>query len=336
MINNESGQHLARGTVTVQSLCVLQNSLVLNVFVPEGQATVIDSTLNVQSGARRVTFVLRATTSAREPVTALQLSNGHSPLEIFDASYVCPPRVDVEGSGLDGVLPRSLDALFDAGAPNFGGTVLQGVLRMGDQASVEDALGDNGLHEVQGLSTWLLVHPAQPGEPGKSAKGVLGPDSAVLAQARATETANIALTLRRGEKNGATLAALTMPVVYGEASAAVIAAESEFVGAADVEVAQGAATVDPVIHDAFDGLVVRIRPTRATDGATIIVLTARGHVLSGPMQDIEVGAPLSLPAKRCEFDNLMVDERLSFTAKSGVQRISLGGTGGLVLDFELR
>jgi hypothetical protein len=341
-VSSDSGQHFARGSVTVQSLSLLEHSFALNLFVPDGQAVVIDSTLSTQSGASRIAFVVRSTTTAREPVMTLQISAGHSPLEVFDASFVCPPRVDVDGRAFDqGVFPRSLDGLFDCGSNNYeGNPAVQGVLRMGDQGWIENVLGGDGEHQVQGLSSWLLIHPSRQSEPGKSAKSALGADSPVLAQARTGDVANVSLTLRRADKNGAVLAALTWPIVYGEASAAVIGGETQYIGGANVEVAQSAATIDPVVHTAFDGLVVRVRPTRATDGTATVELSARGHVLGGPMQDLEAGAPMSLPIKRCEFDNLSVDERLSFGAPAGGQpgprRISLGGGTGLVLDFELR
>jgi len=341
-VTSDSGQHFARGAVTLQSMSILEHSFALNLFVPDGQAAVIDSTLNTQTGASRIAFVLRSTTTAREPVMTLQLSAGHSPLEVFDASFVCPPRVDVEGRAFDaGLFPRALDVLFDCASNYYEGNhAVHGVLRTGDQSWVESVLGEDGEHQVQGLSTWLLIHPSRQSEPGKSSKSALGADSPVLAQARTGDVANISLTLRRADKSGTVLAAVTWPVLYGEASAAVIGGETEYVGGANVEVAQSAATIDPTVHDAFDGLVVRVRPTRAIDGTATVELTARGHILAGPMQELEAGAPMSVPMKRCEFDNISVDERLSFGAPAGGQpptrRISLGGANGLVLEFELR
>jgi hypothetical protein len=337
-VTSDSGQHFARGSVALQSMSILEHSFALNLFVPDGQAAVIDSTINTQTGASRVALVLRSTTTAREPVMTLQVSGGHSPLEVFDASYVCPPRVEVEGRAFDdGVFPRALDSLFDTGYDNSHS--VEGVLRTGDQGWVESVLGEDGEHQVQGLSNWLLIHPQRQNEPGKSAKSALGADSPILSQARASEVASISLTLRRADKVGSVLAAVSWPILYGEASGAVIAGETQYVGGANVEVAQSAATIDPEVHTAFDGLVVRVRPTRATDGTPTVELIARGHILSGPMQDLQAGAPMSVPMKRCEFDNLSVDERLSFGAAAGGQppprRVSLGGGTGLVLDFEL-
>lgn len=337
-VTTDSGSHGTRGQVTLQALSVLEQSLALNLFVPEGKAAVIDTALRLASGTNHVALVLRPIASSREPVASVQIANARSPFEVFDASFVAPPRVDVQGGTFDdGVFPRELESSFDNGSPNAQGqAILQAVLRTGDQSWIETALAQDETHQWSNLATWYFVHPTQSNEPGKATKSALAPDGAVLAQARASEVANIAITLRRSDKTAATLAAAAMPICYGESSGCVLATETQYVGSLDVEVAQGAATADPVIHDAFDGIVLRVRPTRAVDGSTMLEISARAHVLSGALQEVDLGTPLSLPGKRGEFDNLIADERLTFAAQGGVRKISLGGSGGLVLDVELR
>jgi hypothetical protein len=317
---------------------VLEQSLALNLFVPDGRVAVIDTALRLASGSNHVALVLRPTASSREPVASMQIANARSPFEVFDGSFVAPPRVDVQGGSFDeGIFPRELETFFDSAAPYAQGQpILQAILRTGEQSWIENALAQDETHQWRSLATWYFVHPTQSNEPGKATKSVLAPDGAVLAQARASEVANVAVTLRRSDKTSATLATAAMPICYGESSGCVLAAETQYLGSVDVEVAQGAATADPVIHDAFDGIVLRVRPTRAVDGSTMLEISARARVLSGPLQEVDLGAPLSLPGKRGEFDSLIADERLTFAAQGGTRRVSLGGSGGLVLDVELR
>jgi hypothetical protein len=331
---NDSGRTMMTQPVTLQSVSVLQRSLALNLALPEGKVAVIESTLAVQTGTSRVAMLLRASAERREPFNSLVVGNDRARLEVLDASYLCPPRATISGQLFQhGTFPRSMSALFAISSSRGGEPAANAMPSLAEQGWVESEIDSSGAYHTIALAPWILAYALKDGADSKLAPSAFGPDSAILAQARTPENALMHLTLRRA--NGSVAAQAWLPMVYGEESAAIFGGESLFVSDADVEVATGAATIDPVIQDAFDGLAISARPLRANDGGSVIELCARAHVLTGTPQQIAVGAPLSLPCERREFDELIADERLVFAAQGGARRVSLGG-GALTLELELR
>jgi hypothetical protein len=198
---------------------------------------------------------------------------------------------------------------------------------------LEEQAASSGTYQAVSIAPWVIVYTQRQGD--QLAPPLYAPDGSALAQARARENATLGLTLRRAGASGAVLAQTQLTLSFGERSAAVLGGETLSIADADVEVANGAATIDPIMSDAFDGLIVSALPVRASDGATVVELRARAHVLAREPQVVAIGAPLSIQGERREYDDLIADERLVFAAQGGARRVTLGG-GALVLEVELR
>ena len=128
----------------------------------------------------------------------------------------------------------------------------------------------------------------------------------------------------------------SLPVMVGATSALLLGGESMIISQTGVEVAQDASTIEPVVQDALDGLVLWVRPARAIDGGLSCAVGAWAHVLAGPMVELLVGAPLYMPLDRGEWDTLTVDDLALFGGAGGARKVTYGGAGGLILEIELR
>lgn len=333
-ITTESGSRTVTESVPIQSLSLLHRSLALNLAIADGTVAVIDTSVALQTGSSRVAILVRASTERREPYSSLVLAGESARLEIVDVSYVCPPFAQVQGGLFErDRFPHDIQRFFALGG-EFDEQPVQANTSAGSTSWIEESIASE-LHEQMSLSPWLIAFARKPDPASKLPPSLFGPDSGVFEQAAPSVSVVIGLTLRRPGAGGAVLMRASLPTVIGEQTAAILGGETLYIGDADVEVAQGASTIDPIVLVAFDGLALTLTPQRTNDGATVLDLCARANVLAGPLTPITVGAPLTLECERAESDDLLLDERLVFAATGGARRVTLAG-GKLVLDIELR
>ena len=333
LITTEAGSRTVTEAVPLQALSLLHRSLALNLAIADGSVAVIESSVALQTGTSRVAILVRAGAERREPYSSLILAGESARLEIVDLSYVCPPIAHSFGGLLErDRFPHDFDRFLAIDEsdeePVYANTVA------GSTSWIEEHIASD-LHEQMSLSPWLIAFARKPDPASKLPPSLFGPDSGVFEQAAPSQGVVVGLTLRRTGAGGTVLARASLPAVVGEQTTAILGGETLYIGDADVEVAQGASTIDPILSVAFDGLAVALTPQRTNDGATVLDLCARANVLAGPLVPITVGAPLTLECERAESDDLWLDERLEFAAQGGARRVTFAG-GKLALEIELR
>jgi len=244
-----------------------------------------------------------------------------------DASSACPPTVRVDGPFFDrSDAPLGLRRMWESED-----SMATASLAPGDTSMVESSLGSNSSRRVTGLGPWMIVQP-EAFEPTSGSPG-LSPTDPALASVHPQESASIALTLRRA---GATIIQWSAPIAVGQTSAISLGGEKLSIVDADVEVAQFAAAIDPIVAPTVDGLVASLHASHAQDGSWVVELSARVRVLAKPPAMLDAGASLQLPVQHAEHDELVANDRVILGSGPGARRAVLGMSGGLQLEIELR
>jgi hypothetical protein len=323
MVTTDKGVERFTQRGRIQSLSVLQRTLGLSAFVPDGQAVVVELGLDSRTGAARQAIVIRSLGTAKEPLLGMSVGASKTRLDVLDSSWLAPPRLRYDGEWLAGTRSRR--------ASTFGEEWSEPVtLRAGDSSYVESVLVSLGSRTVTSLGPWILVF-ADGREGGEGEAQALAMTHPALASASTPEVAGVVLTLRRG----ADAAALwSLPLCGGETSCFSASGETLVVKDVDVEVAQSSCTADPQVGARFDGVLGSVRGSRAQDGAWTVDVALRAHLLAAPATSVDTGNPIAIAIDRGEYDDLALSERVVLSAQS--RRASLGLAGELQLEIELR
>lgn len=295
----------------------------LNLFIPTGQALVIDGALELHSTSARETWVIRCTPSGAEAAGVIQLP-GRPLVRLLDTSWIEPPRA----------IPGGDSSGFEI---------------VGDARGLEWAHGgDRGLHvrlQAAPLGDLLASWSERSREllsfgPFAIALCREGDESPFVGGAQlsapASAAAQLAWTLRRrGSGEPLTVAAGVTALLVGETSAWVQGSESRIVVSADVEIASRVGTIEPRVASALDGLIFWARPARTTDGGLECELAIAAHILAAPMRQTQVGAPLTLELDQGQWDVLNAQETLRATKPGEAARALFTGGGGLELEVVL-
>ncbi len=325
MLSNETGTSVKFANVPLELPTLLSLAGGFNVFVPAGQAAVIDSSLALESGAIRRTWVVRCAASGAPPESEI---NGPAPrsarVRLLDTGWVQPPRAMPSGTG------SGFEFVADARESEWThGGERQLIVRLPAAPLTELLAGWND-RSVELLTLGPHVMALQRGAGPQLQLG--GPESGPLA---APQAASLTWTLKRKGDREVTLAAGAAPLLLGETSAWIHGAQSRLVLDARVEVASKVSTLAPRVSDSLDGLVIWARPSRGAAGGLDCEVAVSAHVLAAPLTTVVVGSPLTLELDRGEWNVLAVHETLH-APSAGPAKFTFQGGGNLELELELR
>jgi len=318
VITSERGADRVSAPAPIESLSVMQGAVALSLFIPDGQAAVIDMGMNVRTGARRGAIVLRREGPTATPLSTFAARGSVSSVELVDASWFVRPILNYEGSLSD--LP-SLHGVREWWAEYEDRVHLES----GDAYEFVQAIED-GMRVVQLVGPWVLATAIE-----SDAKPLAG--SAALTNPPPPECAGVWFRLRRGQD---TLAAWGLPVAAGSEQRFALGGETWSPMEADVEVAQSSATIDPVVGSRLDGVLGSLRASRAQDGAWSLDLRILAHVLAAQPTVFSSGSLLQIDIERNEFDDLQFDDRITLGGANGPRSRTIGMSGALELDVDLR
>ena len=141
------------------------------------------------------------------------------------------------------------------------------------------------------------------------------------------DTVDLTVTLRRAGRSGA-VAEARIPARLGASSSLVLGQEGLELVDYHIEVAQHAAAATPNHATTFDGLALWLLPRRTPGGDVVIDVRGGGHLAVGKNSALDLGSPLIRSIASPMFDQLFVDERLTFEGGDGASSAILGATRG--------
>jgi len=294
-----------------------------NLFVPDGQALVFDAQLALSSGARRETLIVRCSPAGAPPSYSLDLASG-ARLELLDASWRLPPRAELVGddSGFEYLGPlRGLEF-------HGNGSSIDVVLEPPTMTDLHERLA-YGAYELTTVGPWILALHTKSDGPSTLDFG-----AHALAPGESPGAAQFEWTLRRAR--GAALASGAVAVSLGATSVWTVGAETRVVSHTDVEIASKTATLGAHTANAFDGLVIWARPTRALDGGIRCELAVESRILRGAAEERAVGAPLHSAVDRASWDVLRAQQTVLAPADGAGGAFVFHGGGGLELELRIR
>lgn len=334
-ITTERGPNALRGPSTLQSLSAQTRALGLNTLLPEGKAMLIQTALGTRDAQGSTLVCLRLVGAA--PPRQLEIGPQSAARDrrgtLVNAQFAVPPRCYPLNPGED--FEGQIDHVRS----------LRWRRHPEEALAIYSVLGQRRVDEVAGLfpenlereivGPWVLlrVDPAQ----SPSADDPTEDVATILARAApSTRLLQLRLTLER--KGSPPIARASVPLRTGEASTLVLGAEATYVADYDVEVAQSAAILDPIVAIAFEGFVVRALPRSGVDGSPSLDLSVLASARREPAREFEP-RPVSAGSVTEEtMEELIAHERMFFGKPGGAARsVTLGdGAGsGLSLIVEL-
>jgi hypothetical protein len=309
-----------------QSVDVLNRSLALSTYLPEGKAIAIQSVATVGGKRHAETLILRRGTGAL-PIfqrASLDPKSNTRDGEVLcvNAQSAAPPRIEVWAPELSGgdipsdwprfVLQNS-EARLNVGFAPDSLDLLRDVLASNDNQLNVHAVG----------SALFLSHD-------KSATPPPGGDVSLELLSRLTPPARVAqvvVRLRRAGA-GAELARCSLPLRSGEPATLVLGAEDIEVADFDVEVAQAATISQSVMCVGFDGLVLWLKPAFTPSGDLALEVMARAHFRSGDIRQLDLRVPSLGKVDQSTYDQLFAREKLVFRKAEGAARTLVIGDSG--------
>jgi hypothetical protein len=325
LLSDDSGATVKSARVPLELPTLLALSGGFNVFVPAGQAAVIDSALALESGASRRTWIVRCASSGAQPATTVIGPPPRSArVQLLDTGWVQPPHALPNGSA------SGFESVADARESEWAHGGERELSVQLSAAPLTELLAGWNDRSVELLTLGPFVMALQRGASPELSLG--GPEAGPLV---APQAASLTWTLKRKGERDLTLAAGAAPLLLGETSAWIHGAQSRLVLDARVEVASRVSTLAPRVSNALDGLVVWARPSRAADGGLDCEIAVAAHVLAAPLGVVLVGAPLTLELDHPQWNVLSVHETLRAPA-TGPAKFTFQGGGNLELELELR
>jgi hypothetical protein len=305
----------------VQSLDVLNRSMALSTFLPEGKALAIRTSIAAGGKARAETLIVRRGAGSLPMYSRASIdpkaAGKHREVIFLNAESAVPARCDIQAPSVHVyvvpdpwpmIRPVEMEPQVSAHLAAGSFDRLSDLLRRDD----EDL-------EIRNLGPCFFLTREVGGDSGGRQ---LDSFSALAPPARLVQ---VSLVLSRA---GSELARCALPLRDAEPAALVLGAEDIQVGDFDVEVAQAAAIADPVMRIGFDGLALWVRPSFSPGGDVTLEIDARAHVRGAPPRELDLRAPGLGKLDQATYDQLLTHERLVFGKGEGAQRRFVLGEEG--------
>lgn len=321
----------------LQGADLLDGSLGLNAFLPEGKALVVQTALGVETGRASTLFVVRAVgaTAARESHLALNGLGRRGEIDAYALEFSAPPTVVARADQID-------FEHFSLATWRHDSEDSRALLAQLERGSADALIGYLSDEPAEAHTTWgpYLVVRAEP-DPVSDGPRRRELHSLVASRlAPAPRMVQVTLTLKRAHTAGEPLARAMFPVRIGEQGFVVLGTESHRVCDYDVEVAQKASIGDPVVCNTFEGFVGIVRPRPAAAGGLALELYGEARIQRGPAREFDPRASTLGAIWQADFDQLSLRERVVFAKDARTRTVVLGdagmsGPGGLQLEVEV-
>jgi len=314
----------------VTDVMVMNRSVSLATHIPTGHAMILETGASLERGGMREYLVLRQSGGSLTVSDSLDLGNSGAALFFADLGALVPPTCTHAGQMMwPGLVMTTLDRSL------WQSPLLSAGLRRPETSTfvsfLEGASGDSISVDVQG--DWLIARPhSGAGRAGRDLGQLRAHFDQLLAPA---ETLDVRIQL---DQAGRPAVVARVPIRAGTSAGVAIGIEDFEQPSYDVEVAQFAATDDPQVNSAFDGLVMFIQPTVESGGNLALTLRGSGHLLLG-RESIDLGGRVAGQIDHSEYAHLFVNETLSLQADGdGAWSAVLGrqGEGATKADLTLR
>lgn len=322
VITTERGPEVIGTRATLQSISVTQHALALAMFIPDGQAAVIEVGADLETASGRRAIVVRATGARKDPLSTFSFDGGKTQVQLIDATWTAAPRLQLS----EGFFEMSTRSQREFLTIEYENIVEFG---FGSTSALESELGSSGDRHVSSIGPWIFTR----GFEDAPATAALTMAHAGFATTETPASAGLSITLRRGPRS---LVMWNTPIFAGGSAVFSIGGETLRIRDADVEVAQSATSIDPKVDSRFDGLRGQFSCARGQDGSWSIDCTARAYVLAQPPTVTDSGSGLAVPIDLGQFDGLSITEKIVLGGQGGARKVILGGGGELQLEIELR
>lgn len=314
---------------------LVNHSLVLNTFVPEGKALAFVTSAGLES---RVVFVrqmsMPAPLSANLPDELKRVtSRSASALARVDALTLPTARI----ANRDGQAQlESLDllGLQSSDAGDFTDACLKTYITQQPTLDVTNLLR-SAADECETVEMGAFVAIL-----GASRESIDKALTRIEQLAPTPRTCSVTLTLRRGTRDGAALARAVLPIRAGAASTVITGRESAADLSGSADIAQGAGAFDTLVGRLFDGMAVSITPTATIGGGWVFDFDAHARWSRTQPRDFDSGGVHSTKLQLPDADLLDVVRSVVFAkSEAGPRKFTLGNAGAsseaLTLDVEV-
>ncbi len=316
-VSNESGgMSYEDSPGIVQTFELLNRSLSMGAFLPDGQALLFSTFADGGRRDVREVVVVRRTGGELPAVASLSLDPDPGRLTALNTGALAPPGPVARGRVLD---RRELVGLQ-----------LEWNLRIWEMipllsAGFRGIVADTALEAFAPPDVAVLQHGPWAFLVDRGA-GSTAPD---IFDVFATRRGNVEITVALERANGNRIAAARVPMRPGHSGSIVLGVEELHFPDYMVEIAQKSASPTPLPMTSFDGLVLWMHPRTTPSGNLVLEVRGGGHVLTSEAT-LDINGPLIDFLDQPAFDQLLVDERLTFQAE-GERSVVLGaadrGTG---------
>lgn len=322
-----------------QSVDLRAYSLACNSFLPDGAALVFraDARLGANAASEAITELIVVERVSGDLPRLARFETGGTPvrrLELLNAELFAPPRCEAIGHFFNESRSSYGQYMF----VQDGGGWFGGLLRAGDHDEVAEMLSEVGSSALELWSDgpWILGLDDPDLAEEMRAAGVepvpLEADIAMLSEA--SVPLRLDLALRRGGV-AEPVVRFVLPVRAGEDCAVSMGREWVETYDFDVEVAQRAATPDPMALIAFDGLFLRVRTSVGVAGGLVIELTGEARLLSRS-ERFELGGGLIESVDESDYDVLVVSERVLLAPEpAAAEPLRIGDPERLALELRV-
>ena len=329
-----------------QSVHVLNRSLSLDTYLPEGRVLAIQSAILSGTKTRVEALLLRRESGSLPVFRQITLDRkgggAGSKLLFLNGESIVPPRCHLEAPAIPA---SSVPSAWRMWRPRESGRESGIWSSFGDESLdvLRDLLGSSdGDLTIRDVGPCLFLtrdpsstHGDKPLLPGREGTG----SDFLDRYAPPARIAQVSATLRRAG-TAAPVARCSIPIRIGENGCIVLGTESVELADYDVEVAQSASVADSVMRIGFDGIAIRMRPAIALSGDLVVDLVARAHVRRGESREHDLGVPGLGTLDESTYDQIYAREKLYFgKAEGAVKRFVIGdasesSAGALSLEIE--
>jgi hypothetical protein len=324
-VATDGGHTFLDGPRIVQRFAVARRSFACNTALPDGQALVLASTLELSAAQGVQYIVVRRTGGALRMVHAIDGVGDGSDAYLVNMEAISPVRLFFEGPFLAGNLSAlspdrmhwEYSSLLDTG---FG---------WDDHDILWEALTSTCTDlEFEGDNLWLIARrdPDLTEELRESAISAPGLEEVAQNMIGDNEVVTISLVLNRRGEGSSSGVECALPAMVGQTSAVVLGVEGTTITDYDVEIAQHSAVADPIAWIAFDGLAVTLEPRRTVDGKLTLHLRGFAHLLNRS-GSIDPDAPMHGALDQDLYDRLLFDEVVELTDEGNFSLWGARSTG---------
>jgi hypothetical protein len=316
-------------TRVYQSIDVLNRSLALSTYLPEGKALAIQSAV-ISAGKPHAEILIVRRSGGALPIfkrisldpKAPPAGEQHGEILFVNAQSAEPPRCEIKADPMTSgaafrtwTMIRARTYMPDVSAwfPDDSFDVLREVISAGNESL-----------RIRDVGPCLFLTRESSGAAPPQDDFFLGrKDSDGLDRftkyAPAARVVQVSVALRRGG-NAAPVARCILPLRPGEPAIAVLGSEGIEIADYNVEVAQSSNVADPVMRVAFDGVELWLKPAFALSGDLTLEVAARAHIRRGEGRQLDLKVPSLGKLDESTYDQLTAHEKLVFGKGEGAPR----------------